>query len=75
MCSVHSIAIFQCRHYQLYIRYVQRTNQLIENTIFENATLSMIVMTAPYKSELYNQSTQAYNHAFEWKILWYVTLD
>jgi hypothetical protein len=43
---------------RLHSFYVKRTNELIAGTILDKAPLNVIVLTAPYKSELYNFSAQ-----------------
>lgn len=63
--SAKSLAL----HLQLHARYVHRTNELIAGTILDKLPLQALVLTAPYKSELYNNSLQAYNHNFQWQIL------
>jgi superoxide dismutase len=62
--SAKSLAL----HLQLHARYVQRTNELIAGTILDKLPLQPIVLTAPYRSELYNNSLQAYNHNFQWQV-------
>lgn len=57
------------QHLALHAWYVQRTNELIAGTVLNKLPLQAVVLTAPYKSELYNMSAQAYNHNFEWQIL------
>lgn len=52
--------------HRLHSVYVERTNELIAGTILDKMPLPVIVMTAPYKSELYNFSLQAMNHNVQW---------
>jgi Fe-Mn family superoxide dismutase len=63
--SAHSLE----QHLALHAWYIQRTNELIEGTVLDKLPLQAVVLTAPYKNELYNMSSQAYNHNFEWQIL------
>jgi len=63
--SAHSLE----QHLALHAWYVRRTNELIEGTVLDKLPLQAVVLTAPYKSELYNMSSQAYNHSFKWQIL------
>ena len=48
--------------------YVDKTNQLIQGTKFEESPLEYIVKHAD-KGTLFNQAAQAWNHAFFWKCL------
>ena len=48
--------------------YVDKTNQLIQGTKFEESPLEYIVKHAD-KGSLFNQAAQAWNHAFFWKCL------
>lgn len=47
--------------------YVDKLNELIEGTEFENAALEDIVRRA--SGELFNNAAQAWNHAFYWQCL------
>ena len=48
--------------------YVDKTNQLIQGTKFEESPLDYIVKHAD-KGTLFNQAAQAWNHAFFWRCL------
>ena len=45
--------------------YVDKLNQLIENTDFKNKTLEQIVTTAP-AGPIFNNAAQVWNHTFYW---------
>lgn len=57
------------KHYKA---YVDKTNELIKGTQFENATLEEIITFVAGKPEyqaLFNNAGQAWNHEFFWKSL------
>ncbi|MBP5343928.1 MAG: superoxide dismutase [Alphaproteobacteria bacterium] len=60
-------------HYEKhYAGYVQKTNELIANTPFENAPLDKIIFESAADivwAKLYNQAAQVANHEFFWNSL------
>ena len=47
--------------------YVEKTNKLIQGTVFENASLERIIKEAD--GGIYNNGAQAWNHTFYWNSL------
>ncbi len=47
---------------------LDKLNELIKGTVFENLLLDQIVLTAP-SGAIFNNAAQAWNHSFYWKCL------
>lgn len=65
--SSTTLNVHYMNHYKA---YVNRTNRLVEETVFEGMTLKEIVLKTanlPDKRMLFNPAAQAWNHAFFWK--------
>lgn len=58
-------------HYEKHHKaYVDKTNELISDTIYDKMSLKEIVLESHWKNEkIFHNSAQAWNHAFFWQCL------
>lgn len=62
----------QFHYHKHHAGYVQKVNELIENTDMRNKSLEEIIMLSSQSSDLtglFNQSAQVWNHTFYWNSL------
>ena len=72
LAPVISEKTVQFHYHKHHAGYVQKTNELIDNTDLENKSLEEIILTAASDSvyqTLFNNAAQAWNHQFYWQSL------